>query len=105
MRPEGAIANREHVRFAKAMTVGIEIGVLQAFVEERRAACSLPLALGQGLDDGDYHSSRHLKAYRPTFNRVQPTWSLDSAAALRSASPRNTVLFSPAMRAVVPGLP
>jgi hypothetical protein len=105
MRPEGAIAKREHVRFANATTIGMQIGVLQAFVDERRAACSLPVASGQGLDDADYHSSRYLKAYRLRFNRVQPTWSLDSAAALRSASPRNTVLFSPAVRAVVPVLP
>ena len=42
---------------------------------------------------------------RPVFNRDQSTWSADSAAALRSASPRNTVPFSPAMRAVVLVLP
>ena len=42
---------------------------------------------------------------RLVFNRDQPAWSADSAAALKSASPRNTVLFSPGMRTVVPVLP
>ena len=50
-------------------------------------------------------TSRGVSLSRPVFNRDQPTRSADSAAALRSASPRNTVLFSPAMRAVVPVLP
>src|SRR5258708_21264626 len=39
------------------------------------------------------------------FNLDQPTRSADLAAALGSASPRNTVLFSLSNRAVVPVLP
>jgi len=39
------------------------------------------------------------------FSRDEPTRSANSAAALRSALLRNTVLFSPAIRAVVPALP
>ena len=63
-------------------------------------------ALGAGIDYDNYRSYRHVKTYRGRlFNRVQPTWSADSAVALRSASPRNTVLFSLAIRAVVLVLP
>ena len=42
---------------------------------------------------------------RSAFSRDQATSFADLEAALGSASPRNTVLFSPAMPAVVPGLP
>jgi len=31
--------------------------------DQRRAACALPVALGQSLDYADYRSSRHLRAY------------------------------------------
>jgi hypothetical protein len=39
------------------------------------------------------------------FTGDEPIRFLASAAALRSASPRNTVLFSPATRAVAPEWP
>jgi hypothetical protein len=89
------------------MTASMQVGGLQASVDERRAACvSLPVALGQGLDYADRRSFETSESLaRPVLNRNQPTWSADSAAALRSASPRNTVPFSPAMRAVGPVLP
>ncbi len=53
---------------------------------------------------GVLRSSTPESLARPVFNRDQPTWCADLAAALRSASPRNTVPFFPAMRAVVPVL-
>src|ERR1035438_3681271 len=63
-------------------------------------------ALSAGIDYDNYRSYRHVKTYRGRlFSRVQPTWSADLVAALRSASPRNTALFSLAIHAVVPVLP
>jgi hypothetical protein len=51
-------------------------------------------------------SARHVKTYSGlVFNRNQSTRSGPSAVALRSASQRNTVLFSLATHAFVPGLP
>ena len=47
-------------------------------------------------------SWRYVKTYRGrVFNGGQPTRSADSVVALRSASPRNTVLFSLSIRGVV----
>ena len=64
------------------------------------------VALGEGLDYDNYGSQRHVKTSRGrVFNRDQPTGSADSAAVLTFALLRNTVLFSLAIRAVVPLLP
>jgi hypothetical protein len=46
MRPEGAIAKREHVRFANAMTMGMQIGVLQVFVDETACCVLTPSCFG-----------------------------------------------------------
>jgi hypothetical protein len=81
-----------------------QVGLRKPTLMKGRSA--LLVALGEGLDYDNNRSLRHVKTYSGrVFNRDEPTRFAASAAALKSASLRNTVLFSLAIRAVVRGLP